>query len=311
MQVKVSNKGGPHRKWKIKSHPKANYGLKNAIVAASKEGNAEDIIWVGTLGMPTDAISSTEDFHGVEDSLKYENGCLVVICKDKDYEHYYSNHCKQILWPILHYQLPANPRSKAYQDHSWEYYVKVNQCFADKTIENWKQGDLVWIHDYHLFLVPSMIRKKLPSVKIGFFLHVAFPSSEVFRCLPNRIELLEGVLGANVIGFQIQEYCDHFLHTCHRLLCVEVSENFIYLEDRSVNIVNIPIGVDPSTMSSDRDHSSIGNWIRIMNEHYCGKRLIVAKDEFDPVQGIWHKMLAYEQFLNHYPEWREKVESLE
>ena len=133
----------------------------------------------------------------------------------------------------------------------------MNQLFADKIVANWKQGDLIWIHDYHIFLVPSLVRKKLRSAKIGFFLHAAFTSSDVFRCIPDRIQLLESLLDANIIGFQIQEYCDHFLHTCHRLLCVEASENVICLEDRSVNIFNIPMGVDPSTLSSDRDNSSI------------------------------------------------------
>ena len=304
---KESNQGLPQQKWKVTPQPKSNYGLQNAIGAANNEDDAQDIIWVGTLGMPTDAISSTESFHEVTDSLEHEYGCLTVTCKDKDYDYFYSRYCKHVLWPILHYQIPDNPRSKAYQDHSWEYYVKVNQLFADKIVRNWKQGDLIWIHDYHLFLVPSLIRKKLRSAKIGFFLHASFPSSDVFRCLPNRIQLLESLLDANIIGFQIQEYCDHFLHTCHRLLCVEASKNVIHLEDHSVNIFNIPMGVDPSTLSSDRDNPSIEEWIKTMNEHYRGMKLIVARDKLDPVQGLRHKMLAYEQFLNHYPEWRGKV----
>jgi trehalose-6-phosphate synthase len=187
------------------------------------------------------------------------------------------------------------------------YYVKVNQAFADTIIRNYKRGDVIWVHDYHLLLVPAMVRKKLPDAQIGFFLHVAFPSSEVFRCLAVRKELLEGMLGSSLVGFQTEEYGRHFLQTCNRLLCVEATNEGVQLEDRFVNIATLPIGIDPISLSSTREGAAVEEWIQVIKERYRGKKLIVGRDKLDHVRGVRQKMLSYELFLNKYPEWRDKV----
>jgi trehalose 6-phosphate synthase/phosphatase len=174
-------------------------------------------------------------------------------------------------------------------------------------VKNWKRGDIIWIHDYHLLLVPSMIRKKIPDAKIGFFLHVAFPSSEVFRCLAVRKELLEGMLGANLIGFQIPEYARHFLQTCSRLLCVEATNDGVQLEDRLVDVISLAIGLDPVALDMNREDATVAEWLTVMQERYRGKKLIVARDKLDHVRGVRPKLLAYELFLNKYPEWRDRV----
>ncbi|RFU31239.1 hypothetical protein B7463_g5122, partial [Scytalidium lignicola] len=293
--------------WEVVPADQGNGGLRNAVQAAGRNGNLEDKIWVGTLGMPTDALEDTQQKQDIEDRLATEYDSLTVFCKDSDFDGHYTHYCKQILWPVFHYQIPDNPKSKAYEDHSWIYYVKVNQAFADKIIKNWKRGDVIWIHDYHLLLVPQMIRKKLPDAKIGFFLHVAFPSSEVFRCLAVRKELLEGMLGANLIGFQISEYARHFLQTCSRLLCVEATNDGIHLEDRFVNIMHDAIGIDPIALDLNREDPTVMEWMKTMQERYRGKKLIVARDKLDHVRGVRQKLLAYELFLNKYPEWRDKV----
>lgn len=163
------------------------------------------------------------------------------------------------------------------------------------------------MHDYHLFLVPAMVRKKIPGAQIGFFLHASFPSSEVFRCLAVRNELLEGLLGCNLIGFQTEEYCRHFLQTCSRLLCVEATNEGVQLEDRFVNVVNLAIGIDPKALSVARKDPGVSEWIDAIRERYEGKTLIVARDKLDHVRGVRQKLLAYELFLDRYPEWREKV----
>ncbi|KAH8815415.1 glycosyltransferase family 20-domain-containing protein [Xylogone sp. PMI_703] len=293
--------------WTVVPAEQGNGGLRNAVQAAVRSEKLEDKIWVGTLGMPTDALEDTQQKQDIEEKLATEHDSLTVFCKDSDFDGHYTHYCKQILWPVFHYQIPDNPKSKAYEDHSWIYYVKVNQAFADKIIKNWKRGDVIWIHDYHLLLVPQMIRKKLPEAKIGFFLHVAFPSSEVFRCLAVRKELLEGMLGANLIGFQISEYARHFLQTCSRLLCVEATNDGIQLEDRFVNIMHNAIGVDPIALDLNREEPNVTEWMKTMRERYRGKKLIVGRDKLDHVRGVRPKLLAYELFLNKYPEWRDKV----
>ncbi|KAK1829989.1 glycosyltransferase [Podospora conica] len=296
-----------HANWTIASADQGNGGLRNAADAAAREGKMGEYTWVGTLGMPTDALQGTQQLQDIEDRLATEHDMLSVFCSDKDFDGHYSHFCKQILWPVFHYQIPDNPKSKAYEDHSWKYYVNVNQAFADKIVKNWKRGDTIWVHDYHLLLVPGMVRKKLPEAKIGFFLHVAFPSSEVFRCLAVRKQLLEGMLGANLIGFQIHEYTRHFLQTCSRLLSAEAMPDGLQLEDRFVDTLSLPIGIDPVSLHEHRQEAEVMKWVNIMRERYDGKRLIVARDKLDHVRGVRQKLLSYELFLNKNPEWRGKI----
>ncbi|KAK3192311.1 Trehalose-6-P synthase/phosphatase complex subunit [Lecanicillium sp. MT-2017a] len=293
--------------WKVVNADQGNGGLRNAVNAASRDGKLGDCMWIGTLGMPTDALDGTQQKQDIEDTLATEYDMLTVFCSDKDFDGHYSHFCKQILWPVFHYQIPDNPKSKAYEDHSWKFYVHVNQAFADKIVHNWKRGDVVWVHDYHLLLVPSMVRKKLPDAKIGFFLHVPFPSSEVFRCLAVRKQLLEGMLGANLVGFQIREYTRHFLQTCSRLLSVEATPEGLQMDDRFVDVLSLAIGIDPVSLSQHRGKEEVMRWLNILQERYRGKRLIVARDKLDHVRGVRQKLLSYELFLNKHPEWRENT----
>ncbi|KAH8173657.1 glycosyltransferase family 20 domain-containing protein [Sarocladium implicatum] len=293
--------------WKVVNADQGNGGLRNAIEAASRDGHCSEYTWVGTLGMPTDALDNTQQKQDIEDTLATEHDMLTVFCSDKDFSGHYTHFCKQILWPVFHYQIPDNPKSKAYEDHSWKFYVNVNQAFADKIVKNWKRGDVVWVHDYHLLLVPGMVREKLPDAKIGMFLHVAFPSSEVFRCLAVREQLLRGMLGANLVGFQIHEYTRHFLQTCSRLLNVEATPEGLQLEDRFVDVINAAIGIDPYILGQHRAGSDVVRWLNIMHERYKGKKLIVARDKLDHVRGVRQKLLAYELFLNKNPQWRGKT----
>ena len=290
--------------WKVVNAEQGNGSLQNAAEAAARDGKLDDYIWIGTLGMPTDALEGTQQKQDIADTLATEHGMLAVFCTDKDFDGHYIHFCKQILWPVFHYQIPDNPKSKAYEDHSWKYYVNVNQAFADKIVNNWKHGDLIWIYDYHLLLVPGMVREKLPKAKIGFFLHVAFPSSEVFRCLAVRTQLLNGMLGANLVGFQIHEYTRHFLQTCSHILRVDASPEGVQLEDRFVDVIDLAIGIDPIKLNAHRGTQEVLRWLHIMQKRYYGKKLIVARDKLDHVRGVRQKLLSYELFLNRNPQWR-------
>ncbi|KAF2842984.1 glycosyltransferase family 20 protein [Patellaria atrata CBS 101060] len=292
--------------WSVEPAVEGNGGLANAIRAASEAGRIGDTFWVGTIGFPTDVLEQSQKDE-IHEKLESEYEALTVFVEDSDFTGHYVHYCKTILWPLFHYQIPDHPKSKAYQDHSWKYYVTVNQAFADKIVRNYKRGDVIWIHDYHLLLAPGMVRKKLPDAQIGFFLHAAFPSSEVFRCLAMRKELLDGMLGANLVGFQTKEYAHHFLQTCSRLLIVETTHEGVQLDQRFVNVVSLPIGINPEGLGIAREHPNVLDWIRVIEARYEGKRLIVCRDKLDNVGGVRHKLLAFELFLNKYPEWRDKV----
>lgn len=292
--------------WTIEPAEQGNGGLANAVRAAQREGIVDDVIWLGTVGFPTDSLpESTRD--DISSKLESEYDAVSVFVSDSDLDGHYSHYCKTILWPVCNYQIPDNVKSKAYEDHSWKYYVNLNQAFADKVIQEYKRGDIIWIHDYHLMLVPKMVRDKLPDAQIGFFLHTAFPSSEVFRCLSVRKQLLEGMLGANLVAFQSPEYQEHFLTTCSRLLTVEATPQGIQLEDHFVNVTSRAIGIDPVGLNEAREEPEVEDWIKVMKERYKDKHLIVARDKLDNIRGVRQKLLGYELFLNKYPEWREKV----
>lgn len=294
------------KEWTVKPAAQGNGGLANAIRAAIHAGSVGEVTWVGTVGFPTDSLEQETRNH-ISEKLEAEYDALPIYVSDADFDGHYAHYCKTILWPVFHYQIPDHPKSKAYEDHSWIYYVNLNQAFADNIVKSYKRGDIIWIHDYHLLLVPGMVRKKLPDAKIGFFLHTAFPSSEVFRCLSVRKELLEGVLGANLVAFQSNEYAEHFLTTCSRLLIVEATREGVQLDNHFVNVESLPIGIDPEGLRSEREEPAVKEWIDVMQERYNGKKLIVARDKLDHIRGVRQKLLSFELFLNKYPQWREKV----
>jgi trehalose-6-phosphate synthase len=182
-------------------------------------------------------------------------------------------------------------------------YIKVNQYFADKIIETYKQGDIIWINDYHLMLVPNMIRIKIQDATIGFFLHIPFPSSEIFRCLHVRKEILEGLLGADMIGFQIYAFMRHFLMTCSRILGFDSTPKAILMENSQVAIGSFPIGIDMKTLDDKRKHPDIKIIAELLREKYKGKKVLIGRDKNDHVKGVRHKMLAFERFLSDHPEW--------
>ncbi|KAF2099202.1 alpha,alpha-trehalose phosphate synthase-like protein subunit [Rhizodiscina lignyota] len=292
--------------WTVEPAVQGNGGLTNAIRAATETGSMNDVFWVGTVGFPTDSLEGSMRDE-IREKLDNEYDALTVYVSDSDLDGHYTHYCKTILWPVFHYQIPDHPKSKAYEDHSYNFYRNVNRAFADKIIKSYKRGDVIWINDYHLLLVPGMVREKLPDAQIGFFLHTAFPSSEVFRCLSVRKELLEGMLGANLVAFQSPEYSEHFLTTCSRLLVVEATADGVQLEDRFVDVASVPIGIDPKGLNQARADPDVMEWIDVMQQRYKGKKLIVARDQLDNIRGVRQKLLAFELFLNKNPDWREKV----
>ncbi|KAF9573378.1 hypothetical protein EC968_008648 [Mortierella alpina] len=290
--------------WTVEKAYSGNIGLHNAV--NSIQGQLARRIWIGTLGMATDTLPDRTR-GDIKAELALNHSSIPVFVNDMDFDGHYHQFCKQILWPIFHYVLPDNLRSKGYEDGSWKHYVAVNRAFADTIVENYRQGDTIWVNDYHLMLVPNMIRERLPDASIGFFLHIPFPSSEIFRCLHVRMEVLEGLLGADLVGFQTYSFARHFLQTCSRLLAVESSPKGIQLENTAVNVGIFPIGIDTKGLSIKRQDPEVAQWVQVLKEKYAGMKLIVARDKLDYIKGVRQKMLAFERFLTLYPEWQGKV----
>lgn len=197
--------------FKIESNPQCNGGLKNAIDSVASKMRKK--LWIGTLGSAVADVHRDDLKQGISSKLRGEHESEVVWVEEALFERMYDGFCHQVLWPALHYAVPDAPKTKLfYESERWADYVAVNRSFAQKIAEIWREGDIgalpstliltdsnnvVFINDYHLMLVPAMLREGgIPSsAPIGFFLHVAFPSSEIFRCLSVRESLLRGVLG--------------------------------------------------------------------------------------------------------------------
>ena len=210
------------------------------------------------------------------------------------------------LYTLFHYkqQEPSDGRKERVQ---WADYYRMNQMFANKIIECYKPGDIVVVHDYYLMLLPSMLRQRIPGMYISFYLHSPFPSSEFLRCLPRRKEVLQGVLGSNLIGFQSYSYSRHFLSCCTRILGFPSDTLGIDAYGTRVQVGVFPIGIDAAKVESFAWNDSVTEKYDTLKKMYKGKKIIVGRDRLDSVRGVAQKLQAFERFLELYPEWREKV----
>ena len=227
-----------------------------------------------------------------------------ILLKDQARWRRYAEH---ELYTLFHYK-QHEPTDGRAERKSWADYHRMNQTFADRIIEIYKPGDIIWIHDYHLLLLPSLLRQRVPNIYIGFFLHVPFPSSEFLRCMSRRKEILTGVLGANMIGFQTYSYSRHFSSCCTRILGFESSSAGVDAYGAHVAVDVFPIGIDAALVASNAfEDQVIETKISRIGRQYQGQKIIVGRDRLDTVRGVAQKLEAFEMFLERYPQWWGKV----
>ena len=211
------------------------------------------------------------------------------------------------LFPLFHYKQHSPTDGRA-EKKAWADYQRMNEKFAARILEIYKPGDIVMIHDYHLLLVPALLRQKIPHMYISFFLHVPFPSSEFLRCLPRRNEVLEGMLGANLVGFQSFSYSRHFVSCCTRILGYPSDISGVEAYGSKVTVGVFPIGIDAQRIEKLAFGSAkIDQTVQGLKKLYAGKKIIVGRDRLDSVRGVVQKLMAFERFLEDHPNWREKV----
>ena len=215
-------------------------------------------------------------------------------------------YAEQDLYTLFHYKQPE-PSDTRKEKAKWADYYRMNQKFAKSIIEIYRPGDIVVVHEFYLMLLPSMLRQRVPNMYISFFLHAPFPSSELLRCLPRRKEVLEGVLGANLVGFQSYSYSRHFLSCCTRILGFPSDTLGIDAYGTRVQVGVFPIGIDAAKVDKYAWADSVDDKHDALKRMYAGKKLIVGRDRLDSVRGVAQKLQAFERFLEMYPEWREKV----
>ena len=176
----------------------------------------------------------------IRDTLRKYHQCYPVFLSPKEVEDYYNGFSNRAIWPLFHYFTSAC----SFKESEWKVYEEVNRKFYKEIIRLARDPDQFWIHDYHLMLLPRLVRKRYPQNAIGFFLHIPFPSSEIFRILPWRNEILEGLLGSDLLGFHTYEYARHFSSSVLRILGCEQEFGSIFVKDRTVKVENFPMGID-------------------------------------------------------------------
>jgi len=183
----------------------------------------------------------------------------------------------------------------------------VNKIFSEKILENANPDDIIWIHDYHLLLLPKLSREKLPNAKIGFFLHIPFPSYEIFRLFPWRREILDGLLGADLIGFHTYSYAKHFLETVRRILGYEHAYGEITLSNRVVKVDAFPMGIDYEKFADAASDVKVQRKIDRIRKKVGDRKVILSVDRLDYTKGIPERLEAFDFFLDRYPEFKEKI----
>ncbi|GAA5946468.1 hypothetical protein JCM3765_000256 [Sporobolomyces pararoseus] len=326
-------------------------GLASALSGCKK---SMDFTWIGWPGFDVPEID--RDF--ITKKLQTDFSCIPVYLSAEVAERYYNGFSNGILWPFFHY----HPGEIAFDETDWLAYRQANLLFAEAVQKECSSGDIVWVQDYHLMLVPLFLRDLLgrdpasmgetgrrdvaamfqgltlgpsattssfngqedeelkadgingthsktfvPEVQIGFFLHTPFPSSEVFRTLPVRREILLGILNCDLIGFHTYDYARHFLSSVSRLLGLKCLPNRVHLTGRHADVGTFPIGIEPNSFLESLTQDTVVQRVSALRRRFEGVKLIVGVDRLDYIKGVPQKLHAMEVFLEEHPEWLGKV----
>ncbi|TGN18133.1 bifunctional alpha,alpha-trehalose-phosphate synthase (UDP-forming)/trehalose-phosphatase [Leptospira idonii] len=269
--------------WKIQGRPYVWIGWPGQNVPEKDEAEIEAKLWNGSQTIP-------------------------VFLKTKTFDLYYEGFCNRTIWPLFHYF----PSYTDYSNDTFEAYKEVNRVFAKKIIQNHKQGDWIWIHDYHLFLVPQMIREAIPDAKISFFLHIPFPTFEIYRLLPKQIRnsILEGVLGSDLIGFHTQLYSQYFLRSILRCLGLENQRGIVSYKERNIKVGSFPMGIDYEKFRKQAESKECIKKVNKIKNNKQNLKIIISVDRLDYSKGVLQRLNAFDEFIRNNPEWKEKCQLL-
>ncbi|KAM3161918.1 Trehalose-6-phosphate synthase [Lachancea thermotolerans] len=276
-------------------------GLVTALQGLKKSTTFQWYGWPG-LEIPD------EEKEQVKKDLLEKFNAIPIFLSDEVADLHYNGFSNSILWPLFHY----HPGEINFDENAWLAYNEANMAFAQEIEKNLSDNDIVWVHDYHLMLLPEMLRsgikqKRLKNIKLGWFLHTPFPSSEIYRILPVRQEILKGVLSCDLVGFHTYDYARHFLSSVQRVLNVNTLPNGVEFEGRFVNVGAFPIGIDVDNFTEGLKQESVIERIKQLKKTFKDVKIIVGVDRLDYIKGVPQKLHAMEVFLKEHPEWIGKV----
>lgn len=272
--------------------------LSSKLLPAHNDPDNSKIVWIGEGKEINGKIIN-------ENAIPKNFELLPVNIPARLNEQYYGGFCNDTIWPLFHYF----PSLVTYDEKYFDAYLQANKLFYDQLKKVIQPGDFVWVHDYQLFLIPDMVRRDFPELPIGFFLHIPFPSYEIFRLMPKTWHnmILKGMLGADIVGFQTTDYARYFIRSVQKSLGLKIRSNIIPIENRSVKATAFPIGIDFEKFNSACLTDAVKREKRKIKRNVKNMKLIFSVDRLDYTKGIVNRLRGIEYFLETYPEWNERV----
>lgn len=271
------------------------------LATAMSSLDVKDQLWIGWPGIAEDDLTAAEKAQITKELRKYN--CYPVHLTAQQIADFYEGYSNDTLWPIFHYFQAYAKFSSNY----WAAYRAVNRRFLAAIKKCAAEDATIWIQDYQLMLLPGATRALLPDAKIGFFLHIPFPSYEVFRLLPERREIIEGLMGADLLGFHIYDYARHFLSSANHVLGTTSERGVIEYQGRRVQVDTFPIGIDYAKFRQTLSEKKTKAEVDRLTERYKNQQLLLSVDRLDYSKGIMRRLEAYELFLTDHPEYIKKV----
>jgi trehalose 6-phosphate synthase/phosphatase len=255
------------------------------------------------IGWPGAAVTPAERAEVDRRTAALYPHAIPVHLDEGEVQAFYNRACNQLLWPLFHHV----PQPMAFDEAAWAQYRAINERFADAIAAQARAQDLVWVHDYQLCLVPRLLRERGLTCPIGFFLHTSFPSWEMLRTLPARAELLQGMLGADLLGFHNYQYIDEFRRACLRLLDQDSDPESVPLPTHTARLAALPIGIDVEQIRGLAQSTQTESELAGLRQRFAGQRVVLGVDRLDATKGLPQKLLAFERLLQQKPEWRGKA----
>lgn len=265
-------------------------------------GKSLKAVWIGWCGLSSNSVDYTQR-KAIENKLRDDHNCHTLFLTRKSIKSFYSGFCNKTIWPLFHYF----PNNTQFDNSLWESYKHVNRHFCYIVKQVAEPDDILWVHDYQLMLLPQLLREAFPQNQIGFFLHIPFPSYELFRLLPWRHEILQGMLGADLAGFHTYDYVRHFNSSVRRILGLDHHFDQIQVGHRTVKTDAFPMGIQYQEFASAESNFEYVREIQRTCNPYDECKLILSVDRLDYTKGIAQRLEAFDRFLEKYPDLHQKV----
>lgn len=275
--------------------------LKSYFESEHHHDSFSSVLWIGSADFPEARWEKFKANPKKNSSFDVEP----IFIESKTYNRFYNGFCNATVWPLFHYFTSIVD----YDEETFQSYQDVNHLFAEKILTLIEPGDILWVHDYQLMMLPALIREKVPEATIGFFLHIPFPSFEIFRLLHKswKEKIVGGMLGADLIGFHTHEYVQHFLKTVQMVQGFDSQFRNILMKERIIKAEMFPLGIDYEKFHNASTNPKMVEQLEQIQNNFHDKKIIFSVDRLDYTKGVTHRLAGFERFLDKHPEWRGRV----